>query len=202
MAIARHKSRQRELREGRALARRVQRGDREAFALLYASYEGRLYRFCQRLTGSDAAAAGLVEAAFACALETLDVSRTVIENMRSAAEAIASERLSSLTSMPPQLNKIENVPIPRSWKSHRRSAIWLNRRCASAPCGPGQSIRNSSSPLWQPKSPSCSKPEMKRLVERIRFSLRGALPSFSLMPMLTANPVNDFLLSSSRESAD
>ena len=64
MAIAQHKTRRRELREGRALARRVQRGDRKAFELLYASYEGRLYRFCHRLTGSDAAAASLVEATF------------------------------------------------------------------------------------------------------------------------------------------
>ena len=44
MAIARHKTRQRELREARALLRRVQRGDRRAFELLYAAYEGRLYR--------------------------------------------------------------------------------------------------------------------------------------------------------------
>ncbi len=65
MAIAKHKTRRHELREGRALARRVQRGDRQAFELLYASYEGRLYRLCHRLTGSDAAAAALVEAAFA-----------------------------------------------------------------------------------------------------------------------------------------
>src|ERR1700675_3333713 len=43
---------------------------------------------------------------------------------------------------------------------------------------------------------------MKRLVERIKSSLRGALPSFSLMPILTANPVNGFLLSSKRASAD
>jgi DNA-directed RNA polymerase specialized sigma24 family protein len=71
MAIAKHKTRVRELREGRALARRVQRGDRQAFELLYASYEGRLYRFCHRLTGSDAAAASLVEATFVRALATL-----------------------------------------------------------------------------------------------------------------------------------
>jgi DNA-directed RNA polymerase specialized sigma24 family protein len=75
MAIAKHKSRQRELHEGRALARRVLRGDRGAFALLYTSYEGRLYRFCHRLTGSDAVAAGLVEATFARALATLDPRR-------------------------------------------------------------------------------------------------------------------------------
>ena len=41
MAIARHKTRQRELREARALVRRVQRGEPRAFALLYATYEGR-----------------------------------------------------------------------------------------------------------------------------------------------------------------
>lgn len=71
MAIAKHKTRRRELREGRALARRVQRGDRRAFELLYAAYEGRLYRFCHRLTGSAAAAASLVEATFMRGLATL-----------------------------------------------------------------------------------------------------------------------------------
>jgi DNA-directed RNA polymerase specialized sigma24 family protein len=71
MAIARHKTRQRELREGRALSRRAQRGDRRAFELLYASYESRLYRFCHRLTGSEIAAAALVEATFARALANL-----------------------------------------------------------------------------------------------------------------------------------
>ena len=74
MAIAQHKTRRRELRDGRALARRVQRGDRQAFELLYASYEGRLYRFCHRLTGSDAAAASLVEATFVRGVETLPES--------------------------------------------------------------------------------------------------------------------------------
>ena len=74
MAIAQHKTRRRELRDGRALARRVQRGDRQAFELLYTSYEGRLYRFCHRLTGSDAAAASLVEATFVRGVETLPES--------------------------------------------------------------------------------------------------------------------------------
>lgn len=71
MAIARHKTRQRELRDERALTRRVQRGDRRAFELLYASYEGRLYRFCYRLTGSSVNAAALVEATFTRALADL-----------------------------------------------------------------------------------------------------------------------------------
>ncbi len=71
MAIAKHKTRGRELREGRALARRVKRGDRAAFELLYASYEARLYRVCHRLTGSDAAAAALAETAFVHGLESL-----------------------------------------------------------------------------------------------------------------------------------
>jgi DNA-directed RNA polymerase specialized sigma24 family protein len=81
MAIARHKTRQRELREARALVRRVQRGDARAFELLYATYEGRIYRFCHRLTGREETAAALVELTFARALanlpedglETLDV---------------------------------------------------------------------------------------------------------------------------------
>ena len=71
MAIARHKTRQRELRDERALTRRVQRGDRKAFELLYASYEGRLYRVCYRLTGSSVSAAALVEATFTRALADL-----------------------------------------------------------------------------------------------------------------------------------
>ena len=40
MAIARQKTRQRELREARALIRRVQRGDRRAFELLYSRLRG------------------------------------------------------------------------------------------------------------------------------------------------------------------
>lgn len=71
MAIAKHKSRRSELREGRELARRVQRGDRWAFQVLYASYEGALFRFGHRLTGSSEAAAALVDATFARALATL-----------------------------------------------------------------------------------------------------------------------------------
>jgi DNA-directed RNA polymerase specialized sigma24 family protein len=71
MAIARHKTRQRELRDERALTRRVQRGDRKAFELLYASHEGRLYRVCYRLTGSSVSAAALVEATFTRALADL-----------------------------------------------------------------------------------------------------------------------------------
>lgn len=71
MAIARHKTRQREQRDERALTRRAQRGDRKAFELLYASYEGRLYRFCHRLTGSSVSAAALVEATFTRALADL-----------------------------------------------------------------------------------------------------------------------------------
>ena len=93
MAIAKHKTRRRELRDGRALARRVQRGDRRAFELLYASYEGRLYRFCHRLTGSDAAAASLVEATFVRGvatlpeegLDALDVPRTSSATARTLA---------------------------------------------------------------------------------------------------------------------
>jgi DNA-directed RNA polymerase specialized sigma24 family protein len=96
MAIAKHKTRQRELREGRALARRVQRGDGKAFELLYASYEGGLYRFCHRLTGSDAAAAALVEATFVRALGTLPEGRLdaldVAAHLHATARALAYER--------------------------------------------------------------------------------------------------------------
>ncbi|MDX6561371.1 MAG: hypothetical protein QOD65_1185, partial [Gaiellales bacterium] len=96
MAIAQHKTRERELRDGRALARRVQRGDRRAFEVLYTSYEGRLYRFCHRLTGSDAAAASLVEATFVrgvatlpeTGLDTLDVPA----HLAATARVLAYER--------------------------------------------------------------------------------------------------------------
>ena len=71
MAIARQKTRQRELREARALIRRVQRGDRRAFELLYTSYEGRVYRFCHRLTGDDRDRRGARRATFARALADL-----------------------------------------------------------------------------------------------------------------------------------
>ena len=71
MATARHKTRQRELREARALLRRVQRGEPRAFALLYAAYEGRLYRFCHRLTGDAETASALVQQTFARALADL-----------------------------------------------------------------------------------------------------------------------------------
>jgi DNA-directed RNA polymerase specialized sigma24 family protein len=49
----------------------VQRGDRRAFELLYASYEGGLFRVAHRLTGSSEQAAALVEATFTRALATL-----------------------------------------------------------------------------------------------------------------------------------
>jgi Putative zinc-finger/Sigma-70, region 4 len=71
MAIARHKTRQRELREARALVRRVQRGEPRAFALLYTAYEGRVYRLCHRLTGDAETAAALVELTFVRALADL-----------------------------------------------------------------------------------------------------------------------------------
>jgi DNA-directed RNA polymerase specialized sigma24 family protein len=96
MAIAQHKTRRRELRDGRALARRVQRGDRRAFELLYTSYEGRLYRFCHRLSGSDAAAAALVEATFARGVETLPESGLdtldVPGHLSATARVLAHER--------------------------------------------------------------------------------------------------------------
>ena len=91
MAIAKHKTRRRELQEGRTLARRVQRGDRRAFELLYASYEGGLFRFCYRLTGSSGKASALVEATFAHALaelpadglDTVDVAAHLYATARS-----------------------------------------------------------------------------------------------------------------------
>lgn len=93
MAIARHKTRQRELREARALLRRVRRGDPRAFELLYASYEGRIYRFCHRLTGRAETAAALVELTFARALadlpekqiDTLDVPAYLYATARTLA---------------------------------------------------------------------------------------------------------------------
>jgi RNA polymerase sigma-70 factor (ECF subfamily) len=96
MAIARHKTRRRELREARALLRRIQRGDPRAFELLYATYEGRIYRFCHRLTGRAETAAALVELTFARALadlpegklDTLDVSA----HLYATARALAFER--------------------------------------------------------------------------------------------------------------
>ena len=99
MAIAKHKTHRHEQRDARALARRVQRGDRGAFELFYASYEGRLYRLCHRLTGSDAAAATLVEATFVRAfatlpedgLDTLDVPG----HLTSTARSLAYERHSN-----------------------------------------------------------------------------------------------------------
>ena len=97
MAIARHKTRQRELREGRALSRRAQRGDRRAFELLYASYESRLYRFCHRLTGSEVAAAALVEATFARALANLPGARRPDRRRRSPVRHRARAGVSSNT---------------------------------------------------------------------------------------------------------
>jgi DNA-directed RNA polymerase specialized sigma24 family protein len=93
MAIARHKTRRRELREARALLRRVQRGDSRAFEMLYATYEGRIYRFCHRLTGRDETAAALVELTFARALadvpedglDTLDVPAYLYATARTLA---------------------------------------------------------------------------------------------------------------------
>ena len=96
MAIARQKTRQRELREARALFRRVQRGDRRAFELLYAAYEGRVYRFCHRLTGNDRTAAALVELTFARALA--DVPEDGLETLDVPAYLLATENpISSLS---------------------------------------------------------------------------------------------------------
>ncbi|MDP9258636.1 MAG: zf-HC2 domain-containing protein [Actinomycetota bacterium] len=96
MAIARHKTRQRELREARALVRRVQRGDPGAFELLYATYEGRIYRFCHRLTGREETAAALVELTFARALADLPEGPLdkldVPAHLHATARALAFER--------------------------------------------------------------------------------------------------------------
>ena len=135
MAIARHKTRQRELREARALVRRVQRGDARAFELLYATYEGRIYRFCHRLTGRAETAAALVELTFARALanlpegglDTLDVpaylyatARTLAFErngeplgFRGAAESevsVANERLSAQERAVLALRDLERRP--------------------------------------------------------------------------------------------
>jgi DNA-directed RNA polymerase specialized sigma24 family protein len=103
MAIARHKTRQRELREARALVRRAQRGDPRAFELLYATYEGRLYRFCHRLTGRAETAAALVELTFARAfanlpeggLDALDVPAYLYATARTLAFERSGEPLGS-----------------------------------------------------------------------------------------------------------
>jgi len=96
MAIARHKTRQRELREARLLVRRVQRGDPDAFELLYATYEGRIYRFCHRLTGREETAAALVELTFARALADLPEGPLdqldVPAHLHATARALAFER--------------------------------------------------------------------------------------------------------------
>jgi DNA-directed RNA polymerase specialized sigma24 family protein len=96
MATARHKTRQRELREARALLRRVQRGEPRAFALLYAAYEGRLYRFCHRLTGNAEIASALVHQTFARALADLPDGELapldVPAYLHATARALAYER--------------------------------------------------------------------------------------------------------------
>ncbi len=48
----------------RRLLRQVAGGDSAAFAEIYEAYEGRLYGFCHRLTGSDADASDLVQETF------------------------------------------------------------------------------------------------------------------------------------------
>jgi DNA-directed RNA polymerase specialized sigma24 family protein/anti-sigma factor RsiW len=96
MAIARHKTRRRELREARDLAGRAQRGEPRAFELLYAAYEGRVYRFCHRLTGDAEVATALVELTFVRAVadlpgdapDTLDVPAHLL----STARVLAYER--------------------------------------------------------------------------------------------------------------
>ena len=99
MPIAKHKTHERELREGRVLARKVRRGDRAAFELLYASYEGRLYRLCHRLTGSDAASAALVEATFVRAVATLPEggldALDLPGHLAATSRALVSERYSN-----------------------------------------------------------------------------------------------------------
>jgi DNA-directed RNA polymerase specialized sigma24 family protein len=96
MAIARHKTRQRELREARALLRRVQRGDTRAFELFYATYEGRIYRFCHRLTGRAETASALVELTFARALANLPEGKLdaldVAAYLHATARTLAFER--------------------------------------------------------------------------------------------------------------
>ena len=91
MAIARHKTRRRELREARALVRRVQRGEPRAFALLYAAYEGRVYRLCHRLTGDEETAAALVELTFARALADLPADE--LESVDVPARLLATARV-------------------------------------------------------------------------------------------------------------
>jgi DNA-directed RNA polymerase specialized sigma24 family protein len=100
MAIARHKTRRRELREARQLARRAQRGEPRAFELLYAAYEGRVYRFCHRLTGDAGVATALVELTFVRTLADLPVdppgTLDVPAHLLSTARVLAYERQGAL----------------------------------------------------------------------------------------------------------
>ena len=173
MAIAKHKTRRRELREGRALARRYQRGDRRAFELLYASYEGRLYRFCHRLTGSDAAAASLVEATFVRALATLpEGGRDALDmpaHLSSSARALAYERHTNGGA--PWLDPVrgehahEVAPPISAWL---RASAWRSR-CAISRAARTTRSRSRSVPTQR---------LVAALVARARLRLRaGAAPA-------------------------
>ena len=161
MAIAKHKTRRRELRDGRALARRVQRGDRQAFELLYASYEGRLYRFCHRLTGSDAAAASLVEATFVRGVATLPENGLdaldVPAHLSATARALAYERHTNGGSAVARPDSAASTPArsaPRISASPRASA-WRSR-CATSRGVPTTRSRSRSAPTPR-RSPRSSR---------------------------------------------
>ena len=68
MAVVSDAVRERRLHEERVLVGRLGEGDTRAFEQLYASYEGRLYGFCHRITGNPHDAADLVQETFVRAI--------------------------------------------------------------------------------------------------------------------------------------
>ena len=168
MAIARHKTRQRELREERALTRRVQRGDRRAFELLYASYEGRLYRFCHRLTGSDAAAAARRGHVLARArdlaesgLDAVDVPAPCRHGARARLRA-ADERRGALAR--PHRGRARARGRRRQPAAVRRGSAWRSH------CATSRGVRTTRS-----RSRSARGRIVAALVARARLRLRDEL---------------------------
>ena len=185
MAIARHKTRRRELREARALVRRVQRGEPRAFALLYAAYEGRVYRLCHRLTGDEETAAALVELTFARALadlpadelESVDVPARLLATARVLAYerhgawgggaeegevAAAHQRLSPQERAALALRDLEGRPDAEIAGGARNGRV--GRR------GPGRDVRGCA----------CTRSSGCRASQR---PVRAACPSFPPTPM-------------------
>ena len=68
MAVVTDAARERRLHDERVLVERLTDGDNRAFEKLYASYEGRLYGFCHRVTGNPHDAADIVQETFVRAI--------------------------------------------------------------------------------------------------------------------------------------